>query len=63
VQVEEPLETPDELDLLTTSRNHDLKRGIARSASTDDWIYGAVNSWRTSLPIYPCIHKSNDPFS
>ena len=42
VQVEEPVETPDELDLLTTSRNHDLKRGIARSASTDDWIYALM---------------------
>lgn len=42
VQVKEPVTTPDELDLLTTSRNHDLKRGIAKAASTDDWIYALM---------------------
>ncbi len=42
VQLKEPVTTPDELDLLTTSRNHDLKRGVAQAASEDDWIYALM---------------------
>jgi CRISPR system Cascade subunit CasA len=42
VKIEEPVTTPDALDLLITSRNHDLKRGVARTASTDDWIYALM---------------------
>jgi len=41
-EVQEPIATPDALDLLTTARNHDLKRGIARIASSDDWIFALV---------------------
>lgn len=31
-----PVETPDALDMLITSRNHDLKQQIARDASAED---------------------------
>ncbi|SFE91651.1 CRISPR-associated protein Cse1 [Roseivivax sediminis] len=35
--------TPDALDMLITSRNHDLKREIARSAAPQDWIFALVS--------------------
>ncbi len=34
--------TPDELDLLVTSKNHDLKSAVAREASLDDWLFALV---------------------
>ena len=34
--------TPDELDMLVTSKNHDLKAAIAAQASIDDWILALV---------------------
>lgn len=37
------LATPDALDLLITSRNHDLKRAIARDAQPEDWIFALVS--------------------
>jgi len=39
-----PVETPDELDVLITARNHDLKRTVARSAEIDDWLFAARGS-------------------
>ena len=39
--------TPDELDMLVTSKNHDLKSVVASEAETDDWIF-AVISLQTS---------------
>ena len=30
---------PDELDMLVTSKNHDLKSVVATGASADDWIF------------------------
>ncbi len=33
-----PVAAPDALDMIITSRNHDLKRGIARQAEPQDWI-------------------------
>lgn len=36
-------ETPDDLDLLVTSKNHDLKQQIADEASPEDWIMALVN--------------------
>ena len=36
------LGTPDELDMLVTSKNHDLKASVARSAAVDDWIFALV---------------------
>ena len=35
--------TPDKLDLLITSRNHDLKQTIARQAAAEDWIFALVS--------------------
>ena len=34
--------TPDELDMLVTSKNHDLKAEVAEQASVDDWIFAMV---------------------
>ena len=38
-----PVETPDELDLLITARNHDLKSSVARDVTPEDWIYALVS--------------------
>ena len=35
--------TPDALDLLITSRNHDLKREIAAEAEAQDWLFALVS--------------------
>lgn len=35
--------TPDALDLLITSRNHDLKQQIAREAEPEDWVFALVS--------------------
>jgi len=35
--------TPDALDLLITSRNHDLKQSVARKAEAEDWILALVS--------------------
>lgn len=37
------VETPDALDMLITSRNHDLKCAIAHEAAPQDWILALVN--------------------
>ena len=34
--------TPDELDMLVTSKNHDLKAATAAEAGVDDWIFALV---------------------
>ena len=34
--------TPDELDMLVTSKNHDLKAAVAAKASLDDWVFALV---------------------
>ena len=34
--------TPDALDMLVTSKNHDLKSSIAAQATVDDWIFALV---------------------
>ena len=34
--------TPDELDMLVTSKNHDLKSAVAVQASLDDWIFALI---------------------
>ncbi len=38
-----PVSTPDELDMLITSRNHDLKRQVARQSAAEDWIFALVS--------------------
>lgn len=35
--------TPDALDMVITSRNHDLKSNVAADASPQDWIYALVS--------------------
>ena len=35
-------ETPDELDMLVTSKNHDLKSAVASVANTDDWLLALI---------------------
>ena len=35
--------TPDALDMLITSRNHDIKREIAREAAPQDWLFALVS--------------------
>ena len=34
--------TPDELDMLVTSKNHDLKSEVAEQASKGDWIFALI---------------------
>lgn len=34
--------TPDELDMLVTSKNHDLKSVMATRAGADDWIFALI---------------------
>ncbi len=34
--------TPDELDMLVTSNNHDLKAAVAERAEFDDWIFALI---------------------
>ncbi len=43
-----PVETPDELDVLITARNHDLKRTVARGAEIDDWLFALVSLQTTA---------------
>ncbi len=35
--------TPDKLDMLITSKNHEIKQAIALSAEADDWIFAIVS--------------------
>ncbi len=35
--------TPDALDMLITSRNHDIKREIAHNAAPQDWLFALVS--------------------
>lgn len=34
--------TPDELDMLVTSKNHDLKSAVATGASVDAWLFALI---------------------
>ena len=34
--------TPDELDMLVTSKNHDLKTAVALQAGVDDWVFALI---------------------
>ena len=34
--------SPDELDMLVTSKNHDLKAAVASSAEVDDWVFALI---------------------
>ncbi|WP_420449798.1 CRISPR-associated protein Cse1 [Candidatus Palauibacter sp.] len=37
------VDTPDDLDLLVTSKNHDLKSSVAAEAAVDDWLFSLVS--------------------
>src|SRR5574337_89727 len=39
VDVWKPIATPDAVDMLVTSKNHDLKRERMRRAAADDWLF------------------------
>ena len=36
-------ETPDDLDILVTSKNHDVKRTVAAANAPDDWIFALID--------------------
>ena len=36
------VETPDELDMLVTSKNHDLKSAVASAATINDWLFALI---------------------
>ena len=38
-----PVETPDALDMLITSRNHDIKQQVARDSAPEDWMFALVS--------------------
>lgn len=38
-----PVETPDALDMLVTSKNHDLKRTVIEDARPEYWLYALVS--------------------
>ncbi|MDZ7642279.1 MAG: hypothetical protein U5J62_09690 [Desulfurivibrio sp.] len=43
VELANHVSTPDYLDLLITSRNHDLKRAVARHGQPQDWLFSLVS--------------------
>lgn len=43
VELKNDAPTPDALDMLITSRNHDLKQAIASDADVDDWVFALVS--------------------
>jgi len=43
VKLENAVPTPDALDLLITSKNHDLKQAVARGAEAEDWLFALVS--------------------
>ena len=36
------VKTPDELDMLVTSKNHDLKSAVASAATINDWLFALI---------------------
>jgi CRISPR system Cascade subunit CasA len=43
VKLDKMVPTPDALDLLITSRNHDLKAAVAQCAEAQDWIFSLAS--------------------
>ncbi len=37
------VDTPDDLDLLVTAKNHEVKQSVALAGSPEDWIFALVN--------------------
>ena len=42
-QYRRQLATPDDLDLLVTSKNHDVKQGVAKACEPDDWVFALID--------------------
>ena len=42
-KLENALASPDALDLLITSKNHDLKQAVAQNGGAEDWIFALVS--------------------
>lgn len=36
------VETPDQLDMLVTAKNHDIKSSVSTRGSTDDWLFALI---------------------
>lgn len=43
VSLSNSVSTPDALDLLITSRNHDLKQTVAHAAAPEDWVFALIS--------------------
>ena len=43
IELKTPVSTPDALDLLITSKNHDLKQVVAQNAEAQDWLFALVS--------------------
>lgn len=43
VNLSNSVSTPDALDLLITSRNHDLKQAVAQKAEAEDWVFALIS--------------------
>lgn len=48
VKLTEKATSPDELDILVTARNHDLKMTRVSSSSIEDWIYSLISLQTTT---------------
>lgn len=35
--------TPDDLDLLVTAKNHDVKQAVATESASDDWVFALID--------------------
>ena len=42
-QSDRDVATPDELDIISTSKNHDIKKGTLSAADADNWIFALVD--------------------
>ena len=61
--------TPDNLDVLVSSTNHDMKQNIARRAQPDDWIAALITlqtsggfQWKQVIPGIPHVQRIRKPF-
>jgi CRISPR system Cascade subunit CasA len=43
VTLKSEITTPDELDMVITAKNHDLKQAVAANAAPEDWIFSLVS--------------------
>lgn len=43
IKLKKVLSTPDDLDLLITSRNHDLKQSICGDNTVEDWVFALIS--------------------